>query len=62
VGKFQGHTSSVELDVRGLARPSQVLVDGQALTTWDLNDDRLLVNLPAGTAARTVTIASSASG
>jgi alpha-glucosidase len=62
VGKFQGHTSSVELDVRGLARPSQVLVDGQALTTWDLNDDRLLVNLPAGTAARTVTIASSATG
>jgi len=59
-GEFAARHRTVELDVRGLARPSQVLVDGQALTTWDFNDSRLVVNLPASTAARTVTIAGSA--
>jgi alpha-glucosidase len=61
-GEFAARHRTVELDVRGLARPSQVLVDGQALTTWDFNDGRLVVNLPASTAARTVTIAGSATG
>jgi alpha-glucosidase len=62
IGKFQGRTGTVELDIRGLARPSQVTVDGQALTTWDFNDGRLVVNLPASSAARAVTIAGSATG
>jgi alpha-glucosidase len=61
-GKFQGRTGSVELDIRGLGRPSQVLVDGQALMTWDFNDGRLVVNLAASSAPRTVTIAGSATG
>jgi alpha-glucosidase len=61
-GEFAARHRTIELDVRGLDRPSQVMVDGQAVTTWDFSDGRLLVKLLASSAARTVTIAGSATG
>jgi alpha-glucosidase len=58
-GEFKSNNGTVELDVRGLDRPSQVTVDGQVVETWDFTDGRLLVTLPSSSAARTVTIAGS---
>jgi alpha-glucosidase len=55
-GEFDAGYRTVELDVRGLDRPGQVSLDGQAVTTWEFSDDRLLVTLPASRAARTVQI------
>ncbi|HLZ31312.1 MAG TPA: TIM-barrel domain-containing protein [Chloroflexota bacterium] len=55
-GAFDPHRQTVELDVRGVARPVQVLVDGVATTTWEHADRRLTLRLPWSTAARTVAI------
>jgi len=56
-GEFAARHQTVELDVRGLARPSQILIDGQPIDTWDFADGRLTLRLPAKGAARTVQIA-----
>ena len=55
-GEFVSHHRTIELDIRGLDRPSQVTVDGQPVTTWEFSERRLLVRLPASRAARSVTI------
>jgi alpha-glucosidase len=55
-GEFDAGYRTVELDVRGLDRPGQVSLDGQAVSTWDFSDGRLLLTLPASRAARTVHI------
>jgi alpha-glucosidase len=55
-GEFQPAHHTLELDVRGLARPSQLDVDGQVIDTWDFTDNRLMIRLPATSAARTIQI------
>jgi alpha-glucosidase len=55
-GAFDPVRETVELDVRGVDRPGQILVDGIAITTWDHADGRLVVRLPSRSAARTVEI------
>jgi alpha-glucosidase len=57
-GGYEPQHKTVELDVLGVERPSHVQVDGHTLETWDFTDGRLLVKLPASSAARTVSIKS----
>src|SRR5437667_9096273 len=40
-GEFVSHHRTIELDIRGLDRPSQVTVDGQPVTTWEFSERRL---------------------
>ena len=55
-GSFDPARQRVELDVRGVAQPTQILVDGIANESWEYADGRLLVRLPWTAAARTVEI------
>ena len=55
-GLFDPVRETVELDVRGVERPRQVLIDGVAIDSWEHADGHLLVKLPWSTAARTVEI------
>jgi alpha-glucosidase len=52
----QKQRTTVELDLRGLPRPSEVRVDGGVVANWDHSDARLTLRLPTTSAARTVTI------
>ena len=55
-GSFSPPSRSVELDLRGIQRPSRVQVDGQDVTDWHHTSERLLIRLPATPAARRVEI------
>ena len=55
-GAFDPQRQSVELDVRGVQRPTQVLVDGSAVDGWEHADGRVLLKLPWTRAARSVEI------
>jgi alpha-glucosidase len=55
-GSFVSAHTSVEFDVRGVGRPTEVAVDGEAVDTWNHADGRLVIRLPASAAARTVEI------
>jgi alpha-glucosidase len=55
-GSFDPGRKTVELDVRGVGLPSQVLVDGVVTATWQHADARLQIRLPWTPAARMVEI------
>src|SRR5919202_4955172 len=46
-GSFASAPSRVEVELRGLDRPTQVLVDDAANQAWQFADGRLTVRLPA---------------
>jgi alpha-glucosidase len=45
-GAFASPSRSIEVELRGLQRPAQVLLDGAATQAWDYADGRLTVRLP----------------
>ena len=51
-GSFAWASSSVDVELRGLDRPTQVLVDDAANQAWQFADGRLTVRLPAERQAR----------
>ena len=51
-GSFASASSSVDVELRGLDRPTQVLVDDAANQAWQFADGRLTVRLPAERQAR----------
>jgi alpha-glucosidase len=55
-GLFATPRQRVQIDVRGVARPSAVLVNGQPSTDWQQEDMHLLVRLPASRAAQHIVI------
>src|SRR5579859_3555107 len=56
VGDFRSGHTVVELDVRGVGRPSAIMVEGQVVDTWEFTDGRLVITLPDTRAARSVEI------
>jgi alpha-glucosidase len=55
-GTFRPPRAGVELDVRGLERPSRVRVDGQDISDWQHDGQRLLLRLPVTAEARRIEI------
>jgi alpha-glucosidase len=55
-GDFDPGRETVELDLRGVGQPSQVLVEGRETDSWKHADGRLQIRLPWSAASRTVEI------
>jgi hypothetical protein len=51
-GSFASASETLEVDLRGLERPTQILIDDSATQAWGYADGRLTVRLPRGRAAR----------
>jgi len=55
-GSFASASETLEVDLRGLERPTQVLIDDSATQAWDHADGRLTVRLPRGREARRLVV------
>jgi hypothetical protein len=55
-GSFASASETVEVELRGVRRPTQILIDDSATQTWDYADGRVTVRLPHGREARRLVV------